>query len=141
MPSFGRGGILNPAQVDDTATFVLSLSGKASPASAAARRGAELFAANCAVCHGPTGQGGRQVGAPNLADAIWLFGGDQDEVAASITNARAGVMPAWGHRLDPVTIRMLAAYVHSLGGGEKFAPVPAIEGVPAAASATSDAQP
>lgn len=120
MPSFGHDGILQPAQVEDVATYVRSLSGKAL-AGAAARRGAAIFAANCAVCHGANATGGRQVGAPNLSDAIWLYGGTQADVVASVTNAHAGVMPAWDRRLDAVTIKMLAAYVHSLGGGEKFA--------------------
>lgn len=120
MPNFGRDAILSPDQVNDVASFVRSLSGKEGRG-AAVVRGATIFAANCAVCHGPEGRGGRQVGAPNLADAIWLYGGSHDEVVASVTNAHAGVMPAWGQRLDPVTIKMLAAYVHSLGGGEKFA--------------------
>jgi len=123
MPSFGRDGILLPAQIDDAASFVRSLSGK-EHSGAAAQRGAAVFAANCAVCHGPEGKGGRAVGAPNLADAIWLYGGRHEDVVASITNAHAGVMPAWSHRLDPVTIKMLAAYVHSLGGGEQFVPAP-----------------
>ena len=116
MPSFGRDGILTPAQVDQVAAHVLSLSGKARPNAA----GAQIFAANCAVCHGPEGKGMRSVGAPDLADAIWLYGGKPEDVKASITVARYGVMPAWGSRLDPVTIKMLAAYVHSLGGGEDF---------------------
>ena len=62
------------------------------------------------------------VGAPNLTDKIWLYGGSRSAVVGSITNAHAGVMPAWSGRLDEVTIKMLAAYVHSLGGGENFAP-------------------
>ncbi|MEP6868802.1 MAG: cytochrome-c oxidase, cbb3-type subunit III [Novosphingobium sp.] len=124
MPSFGRDGILAPAQVGDVASFVGTLSHR-EPASAAAQRGAKLFADNCAVCHGPAGTGNRQFGAPNLADAIWLYGGSHENIAASVTNAHAGVMPAWGKRLDPATIKMLAAYVHSLGGGEKFMEVPA----------------
>ena len=131
MPSFGRDGILSPEQVGDVATYVRSLSGEEKH-SAATQRGAAIFAANCAVCHGPEGKGGRQVGAPNLADHIWLYGGNQADVVASVTNAHAGVMPAWGHRLDPVTIKMLAAYVHSLGGGEKFAPAPAVAAAVAA---------
>ena len=90
------------------------LSGKAKDSPA----GAQLFADNCAVCHGPAGKGMREFGAPNLTDAIWLYGGARKDVIASVTNAHAGVMPAWGNRLDPVTIKMLAAYVHSLGGGE-----------------------
>ena len=137
MPSFGRDGILAANQIDDVATYIRSLSGKAQ-AGAAAQRGAAIFSANCAVCHGADANGGRQVGAPNLADAIWLFGDSHEEVVANITVARAGVMPAWGHRLDPVTIKMLAAYVHSLGGGEKFAPAPlqAQENAAAAPAAT-----
>jgi cytochrome c oxidase cbb3-type subunit III len=98
------------------------------PTSSASQRGAVLFANNCAVCHGPAGLGNRQFGAPNLADAIWLYGGSRQEITASVTNAHAGVMPAWGQRLDPSTIKMLAAYVHSLGGGEKFVePTPVAE--------------
>ena len=123
MPSFGHDKILTPAQVQDVASYVRSLSAL-EPKGAAAQRGAALFAINCAVCHGADAHGGRQFGAPNLADRIWLYGGSHEAVVGSITNAHAGVMPAWGQRLDPVTIKMLAAYVHSLGGGEAFgAPV------------------
>jgi cytochrome c oxidase cbb3-type subunit 3 len=129
MPSFGRDGILKPEQVGDVASYVLSLSGKERP-SAASRRGAELFAANCVVCHGPAAKGNRSVGAPDLTDAIWLYGGTHDAVVASVTSAHAGVMPAWHKKLDRATIRMLAAYVHSLGGGEDFAPVAVTEASP-----------
>ncbi len=73
------------------------------------------------------------VGAPNLADAIWLYGGTREDIEAQVTNPRHGAMPAWGGRLDPVTIKMLAAYVHSLGGGEDF-----VEPAPAA---TANAKP
>lgn len=117
MPAFGRDGILEPAQIEDLVAFVRTIS-RQQPASAAARRGAALFAQNCASCHGNDGHGNRQVGAPNLTDPIWLYGGDAGTLRTTITNARAGVMPRWGGRLDPVTIRMLAVYVHSLGGGE-----------------------
>ncbi|MEQ1541748.1 MAG: cytochrome-c oxidase, cbb3-type subunit III [Novosphingobium sp.] len=124
MPSFGKDGILTPAQVNEVTGYVLSLSG-AAKADASAQAGAAVFTANCAVCHGPDGKGMRQFGAPNLADKIWLYGGSQSQVAASVTNAHAGVMPAWTGRLDPVTIKMLALYVHSLGGGEDFKEGPA----------------
>mgnify|MGYP001554046912 FL=1 len=117
MPAFGRDGILTPAQVEDTVSFVRTLSHQ-EKASASSRRGAALFAANCVVCHGPDGKGMREQGAPNLTDAIWLYGGDRGTIAQTVTNSRFGVMPAWSLKLDKVTIRMLAAYVHSLGGGE-----------------------
>lgn len=117
MPAFGRDGLLTAAQIDDVAEFALSLSqnGTLSPSAA---RGRTLFAENCAVCHGETGRGNRDLGAPNLADALWLYGGDKASVVASINESRRGVMPTWEGRLDDVTIRQLAIYVHSLGGGE-----------------------
>jgi cytochrome c oxidase cbb3-type subunit 3 len=128
MPAFGRDGILNTTQISQVSDYVLSLSG---PERASAA-GAELYATNCAVCHGPAGEGNREFGAPNLADAIWLYGRSKAQVVRQVTEGRNGVMPAWGGRLDPVTIKMLAAYVHSLGGGEAFVePAPA-EGADAA---------
>jgi cytochrome c oxidase cbb3-type subunit 3 len=124
MPSFGKDGILSPAQVNDVTNYVLTLSGKAQQ-SASSANGARLFADNCVTCHGNEGKGLRQFGAPNLADAIWLYGGKREQVAASIDRAHAGVMPAWQGKLDANTIKLLAAYVHSLGGGEDFAEAPA----------------
>jgi len=121
MPAFGRDGILKPVEIQDVVSWVRVLS-KQEPASISARRGKDLFAANCAACHGEAGKGDRSFGAPNLTDGIWLYGGDRDAIAETVTNARYGIMPAWGNRLDPVTIKMLAAYVHSLGGGEAILP-------------------
>ena len=135
MPSFGKDGILTSDQVNDTAAYVLSLSGK-HPNDAAAQRGAASFAANCVACHGPDGKGLRQFGAPNLTDAVWLYGGKPEQVTASIHKAHAGVMPGWSKKLDGVTIKMLAAYVYSLGGGEETVSVPATP-----ASGTGNAQP
>ena len=133
MPSFGKDGILVPADLAAVTDHVLSLTGK----STANARGAQLFTDNCATCHGPDGKGLRQFGAPNLADAIWLYGGKREQVTASIYQAHVGVMPAWTGKLDPVTIKMLAAYVHSLGGGEDFVAAPAAG--PAAGPATGPA--
>ncbi|MBC7521739.1 MAG: c-type cytochrome, partial [Sandarakinorhabdus sp.] len=87
--------------------------------------GAALFETNCSACHGLQGKGGREFGAPNLTDGIWLYGGDRAALRQTITYAHGGVMPRWNSRLDAVTIRMLAAYVHSLGGGEAN-PAPAV---------------
>ena len=117
MPRFLTDGVLNARQVSDTAEFVLSLGGRSTDAAAVAR-GATIFAENCAVCHGERGEGNRDVGAPRLSDRIWLFGGDKPSIVHTISFARAGVMPAWGRRLDPAVINMLTVYVHALGGGE-----------------------
>jgi len=117
MPAFGRDGILTADQIQDAVSYVRYISHQ-EPASISARRGSEVFAANCAACHGAQGKGNRQLGAPNLTDAIWLYGGDRDTITETVTNARYGVMPAWGKKLDRASLNMLAAYVHSLGGGE-----------------------
>jgi cytochrome c oxidase cbb3-type subunit 3 len=117
MPAFGRMGLLNAAQVNDAAEFVLSLSGRSGDG-VAAERGAKIFADNCSPCHGKDGKGNQALGAPDLTDELWLYGGDKPTIAETIINARNGVMPAWGGRLDPETIKELAIYVHSLGGGQ-----------------------
>ena len=118
MPAFGKDGILQPQEIQDVVSFVRLLSGREKQ-STAATRGAAIYEANCAVCHGTDSKGDRSQGAPNLADAISLYGLDRASLTYTISNSRYGVMPRWGQRLDPATIRMLAAYVHSLGGGEK----------------------
>ena len=64
------------------------------------------------------GTGDREQGAPNLTDAIWLYGGDEATLTETVINARFGVMPAWGPRLSDAEVNAVAAYVHQLGGGE-----------------------
>ncbi|MBK6413824.1 cytochrome-c oxidase, cbb3-type subunit III [Sphingopyxis sp.] len=120
MPAFGRDGILDAAQLADVVSHVRVISKQEKPTAASAR-GDVLFQANCAVCHGASGAGNRGLGAPKLTDSVWLYGGDRASLAATITQPRNGVMPRWGDRLDPVTVKMLATYVYSLGGGEKAA--------------------
>lgn len=117
MPSFGRDGLLTPAQIDAVTEYVRQISHQEANAALAAQ-GAPLFAQQCAACHGADGTGNRAVGAPNLTDGIWLYGGDRAAIHQSIHSAHAGVMPAWKTRLPDQTIRALTAYVHSLGGGE-----------------------
>ncbi len=117
MPAFGRDGILQPNEIQDLVSHVRVLSNREKP-SASATRGAALFEVNCTICHGSDAKGDRIQGAPNLTDAINLYGLDRASLTDTITNSRYGVMPRWGQRLDAATIRMLTAYVHSLGGGE-----------------------
>ena len=117
MPPFE--GAFDTAQLDALVDHVLSLSGKAETNAT----GARIYADNCAACHGPAGGGDRAQGAPTLNDAIWLRGSSREAIKRQILQPRMGMMPKWEGRLDPVTIKMLAAYVHSLGGGEDFVEV------------------
>jgi cytochrome c oxidase cbb3-type subunit 3 len=117
MPAFGPFEMLSRDQVDQVATFVMSLSGSYEDA-AAVDDGASIFAEQCAACHGEKGEGMTEVGAPALNDQIWLYGSDQAAVVAQVWNPRHGVMPAWTDRLDEETIKILTVYVHSLGGGQ-----------------------
>jgi cytochrome c oxidase cbb3-type subunit III len=119
MPAFGRDGMLKRDEIVTVANFVRSLSGLETRPGVNLAAGKKLFADNCAACHGEDGKGNRELGAPNLADGIWLYGSSEAVIIDTITNSRSGVMPAWTGRLDPVTIKALAFYVHSLGGGEK----------------------
>jgi len=117
MPAFGRDELLEDGQIEAVVNYVLSLSG--SPRDARlVEEGATVFADNCASCHGEQAQGDRDQGAPNLADAIWLYGGDYATVKETVENARFGVMPAWSERLSEAQVKAVAAYVHQLGGGE-----------------------
>jgi cytochrome c oxidase cbb3-type subunit 3 len=114
MPRFGADQVLTGAQVGAVTDYVLSLSGNAK----ATAEGAKIFQDNCAACHQADGKGNQELGAPNLTDQIWLYGGDRDSVYRSIFYAHNGSMPAWSERVDDATIKMLAVYVHTLGGGK-----------------------
>jgi cytochrome c oxidase cbb3-type subunit 3 len=117
MPAFGRDELLEKEEIDQVVNFVMSLSGDAEDATKV-EAGAVVFEDNCASCHMDDGTGDRTQGAPNLADAIWLYGGDYATISETVNNARYGVMPAWNTRLTEAQIRAVASYVHQLGGGE-----------------------
>lgn len=118
MPAYGD--FLEETEIAAVADYVLALN-PASPdhASRVGMPGFETFDLECSACHGLDGEGGRDFGAPNLSDAVWLYGGERDDLIAQISSPRQGVMPAFGERLDEATIKMLTVYVHSLGGGEE----------------------
>ncbi len=119
MPAFGlKDALLKPAEIDAVANYVRSFSNLPTEAGAKLDQGKELFATNCAACHGDVGKGNQELGAPNLTDQIWLYGSDIKSITETIKYSRAGVMPAWNDRLDPVTIKAITMYVHSLGGGQ-----------------------
>jgi len=117
MPAFGRDELLEDEQIAQVVNYVMSLSGEAQDATLVSA-GAEVFEAECSACHGENGMGDRLQGAPNLTDAIWLYGGSYEALTETVTNARFGVMPAWDGRLSEAEIRAVATYVHGLGGGE-----------------------
>lgn len=115
MPAFDE--ILEEEQIHQVANFVMSLSGDLHDPGMV-EEGAVVFYDNCAACHAEDGTGDRSQGAPNLTDAVWLYGDGFDNIVAQISKARNGVMPNWSTRLTAPEIRAVATYVHSLGGGE-----------------------
>lgn len=117
MPAFGGDGILDREQIAQVTQYVLKVS-KQEFDSELANAGKTIFDDNCAACHGVTATGDRELGAPNLADAISLYGNTAETITAQINKPKHGVMPSWAGRLSDETIKQLAIYVHNRGGGE-----------------------
>ncbi len=115
MPAFGKDAILTKEQIASVADYVVSLS---DPAAKAPADSMKIYAENCASCHGDDAKGNQEMGAPNLTDKIWLYGAGKEKIVAQVNQPAHGVMPAWEGRLDPITIKSLAVYIHSLGGGK-----------------------
>jgi cytochrome c oxidase cbb3-type subunit 3 len=115
MPAYAD--IFSREETESVVEYVYSLTSEDHDA-ALAEAGSVLFMDNCAACHGDNAMGNPDLGAPNLSDAIWLYGGDRDTLTETVMNARFGVMPAWGQRISEADVRAVSAYVHSLGGGE-----------------------
>lgn len=99
-------GILNDQQLNDVSAWLTSAEKPAA--------GEQVFASYCAACHGADAKGNQMVGAPNLTDNVWLYGGGLGEVKTSLLNGRNGQMPAHEHILTPEKIHLLAAYVYGL---------------------------
>jgi len=122
MPAWGDAAknppqVLTADQIDSVVNYVLSLNHQSADAAKAAA-GATIFAENCVACHGEKAEGNQDMGAPPLASGVWLYGGDKATLVETVTHGRGGQMPAWSERLDPATVKMLAIYVHQLGGGK-----------------------
>ncbi len=117
MPEFLVDEFLDKNQINDVANYVMKISSQ-NHDQASAVRGAVVFEEECAACHAEDGSGEVELGAPALNNGIWLYGGDFDSVVETVSYSRAGVMPAWGAILEPETIKQLAIYLHSLGGGQ-----------------------
>jgi len=109
MPAFA--GTLSEEEINELVHYVSSLSGRPSN-SLEAQLGKRLFS-NCVPCHGADGKGNLALGAPNLTDTVWLYGGDRADVAATIRQGRNGVMPAWRARLDDEAALLVAAWVYA----------------------------
>lgn len=121
MMAFGRMGLLDRDEIRSVAAYVRSLSGQL-PVEAdwpGVGKGQEIFADNCASCHGEDGKGMVEVGAPDLTDGHWIYGGDAQSVYTSIHGGRQGHMPHWEGRLPATDIRLLALYVGALGEGSR----------------------
>ncbi|SUB00082.1 Cytochrome c oxidase subunit III [Pannonibacter phragmitetus] len=118
MPAFGRDELLDKTQIDQVASFVASRAGLEPEAGVDLAAGETVYQENCASCHGEDLAGMREMGAPSLMSANYVFGKSVKAIKAQVNAPRHGVMPAWEGRLDPATIKSLAVYVHSFGGGE-----------------------
>jgi len=111
MPTWGP--ILGETNIANVVEFVLKRAGREHDEAKAAL-GEQIFATNCAACHGADGKGNQQMGTPNLTDDIWLYGGEPQEIRQTVRMGRQGQMPAHEETLKPERIHLLAAYVYSL---------------------------
>jgi cytochrome c oxidase cbb3-type subunit 3 len=118
MMAFGKDGVLDRRQIGDVVAYVQSLS-QGGADTDQVKAGQEVFASNCATCHGEDGRGKQDVGAPDLTDDHWIYGGDTQSIYTSVYSGRQGHMPNWAGRLSPLDIKILALYVGTLGSATK----------------------
>ncbi len=122
MPAWGRDGMLKDDAIRNAVAYVYSLShpGTAKEAlSGDAAAGKAVFSANCSACHGANAKGNTQMGAPDLTDRFWLYGGDEASIYESVYNGRQGHMPTWDKRLTPVERKILTLYILDLDRGAR----------------------
>ncbi|MCF6302321.1 MAG: cytochrome-c oxidase, cbb3-type subunit III, partial [Devosiaceae bacterium] len=116
MSAFGADDILTNEEIHSVAQYTAFLGGF--EGGEKTTQGEELFLDNCSGCHAETGAGDIYLGAPALNNAIFQYAGSLETITAQIDTPQHGVMPAWSEKLDNVTVKQLAVYVHSLGGGQ-----------------------
>jgi cytochrome c oxidase cbb3-type subunit 3 len=117
MLAFGRDGTLSLPQIDDVLAYVQSLGGSSDTTAASTEavvRGKEVFVQNCVACHGDDARGKRDMGAPDLTDASWIYGGSRQSIHTTIYAGRQGQMPSWEQRLSTTQRKILTLYVLSL---------------------------
>lgn len=122
MPAYGTDGLLEDSEIREVIEFVWSLSHTGEPETVdweLANAGAVIYEENCAACHGDQALGNHDLGAPNLTDPIWLYGGDRETLYETVYYSRFGVMPPWLGRLTEAEVKQVALWVHARGGGEE----------------------
>jgi len=115
MPAFGRDQVLQRADIENVVAYLLSLSQPGTvPIAGKADAGKAVYTATCAICHGPDAKGKTDVGAPDLTDSFWQYGGDQSSIYLSVWGGHQGHMPTWEGRLSPLERKILALYLVDL---------------------------
>lgn len=118
MLAFGRDGVLKERDIENVAAYVRSLSNPATPDAPVQKieAGKAVFAANCVSCHGDDAKGNTEIGAPNLTDPFWIYGGDPQSIFTTVWDGRQGHMPTWEARLSAADRKILALYLVDLRG-------------------------
>ena len=122
MLAFGHDGLLDGSALSSVVDFVQSLSdptSRAQPKGQDISAGKKIFAQNCAVCHGADGRGNTEIGAPNLTDGFWLYGGDQRSIYTTVWGGRQAQMPSWEGRLTLLQRKVLTLYILDLSAPRK----------------------
>jgi cytochrome c oxidase cbb3-type subunit 3 len=117
MMAFGRDQLLKKDEIDSVVSYVRSLSNPAVAKDVPAARieaGKAVFAANCVSCHGDDAKGNIELGAPDLTDRFWIYGGDAGSIHTTVWGGRQGHMPSWDGRLSPLDRKILALYLFDL---------------------------
>jgi cytochrome c oxidase cbb3-type subunit 3 len=117
MMAFGRDGILTREEVRTVVDYIMSLSGSSDVDPVRLAEGAGIFADNCAACHGEDATGLREMGAPDLTDDVWLYGGDADILFHTVHDGRQGWMPSWEDRMSLADRKIMTLYLQQLAEG------------------------